>query len=409
MSPRLPVLVALVAALAGCGPAGVRVDWEPARSAAWIGAGDDDPETRSALVAARAELETGSPARAVDLLGDLTAREPTNLAAARMLQDARLAAGEDPEALAAEARALAERDVYLAPFAPVLAARLEPDPASARRLIEGPLAESGASLAAPGVGRAFRASARHALAWLALAEGDLSGARVQLDAAIELEPGHLEVRKLEAHVLAAGGDLPAARAHLERWLEVAAPEPGVASRDWYDAALDLAIVATGLGRPDVAQEALELLERPRPGTSRWAGPDDATRRRSELLRAVLLAEGGRPEAALEAARAARQGLERGSALYGLSLAQEARLLEDVLGRPAEAAARHAELVERFGEAIDGGSLAAGGDSEFDELLRVLAARVRLARLEAAGVVPAADEDAVGEGGDPSATAPGVIP
>jgi tetratricopeptide (TPR) repeat protein len=226
------------------------------------------------------------------------------------------------------------------------------------------------------------------LAHLALVRGDTARARSQLQAALESDPGHFAARRLEAHLLRREGDLPAARAHLAHWVELTAGEPAVASADWYDAVLDLAILETSAGRVEAAAEALARLDAPRPGGAGWAQVGEATARRGLLLAAVLASDEGRHEQALVLAREARAGLQPASSLYGLALVQEAELLELYLARPEQAAYAWGLVLERFGTALDTGGLAAGGDSEFDELLRVLGARVRLARLEAAGVVPA---------------------
>lgn len=382
------VLVSLL--LAACPSSGVAVDWEASDSLAWVGAGTGDELTDLELEVARAEIESGSTERArlVALrLRKVAEDQPGNLAAVLMLQDARLAAGESRADLAAEARALASGDVYGEPFAPLLAARLEPDPVAARLLIEGPLAETGVSLAAPGMGRAFRASARFALAYLGLVAGDLAGARGQLEACLELDPGHFAARRLEVYLLRREGDLISAHSHLEHWVELTASSPVVDSQTWFDAAMDLAILSTELERFGAAADHLALITGPRPGRDNWGRASDRTRRRGLLLGAVLAAEAGRPEDALGLAREARRDLDRGSSLFGLALVQEAELLELFLGRPAEAAVIWDDVIERFGAAIGGGGsagLAEGGDSEFDELLRVLTARVRLARLERAG-------------------------
>ena len=181
-----------------------------------------------------------------------------------------------------------------------------------------------------------------------------SSARKSLARALELDPGHVRARRLEAWMAAQEGSRADAEALLVRWVEEVEGDPRISDGERVAARLDLALLLLLRGEDRKALRLLEDLEGER-----------HDRARRLMLLTVARQEGGDALGALDAALRAQGAGTEGEAL---PLVQEALVLELFLGRPDEAEQRWQE-VARLGE----------GAANLAELIQGLRARVRLER------------------------------
>ncbi|MDB2576569.1 hypothetical protein N9Z54_05125 [Planctomycetota bacterium] len=182
-------------------------------------------------------------------------------------------------------------------------------------------------------------------------------ARASLERALEIEPGNLRARRLEAWMLAEEGSRDVAEKQLRRWLEEAAEDPRVSRVEAVEARLDLALLLLLRGEDRRAARLLEDLE-----------GEPVGRARRWMLLTVARQEGGDLLGALDATLRA-QGAAAGEVL---PLVQEALLSEAFLDRPEVASALWEEVAEL---AEDGATI---GD-----LVQTLRARVRMERSRSA--------------------------
>lgn len=235
----------------------------------------------------------------------------------------------------------------------VLAARAETHAARARALLQGALSLDPQA-----------AWAHYGMAHWAVVDFDFTTAEAALARAVELDPGLLPARRLEAHLAERSGDAERASALLEGWLERAEHDPLVARWEladaWYDRAL-LAIAADELG------DARDYMK----AAMRAGGPSLP---RAEQVAAVLADEDGDPIEALRAARLAEQAAPEDA----LPLVQQALLYELRLGDPARAAESWSRTLA-LAEAKAAGSPVQEGGSLGWVGLRLMA-QARLARL-----------------------------
>lgn len=348
--------------LAACKGSGPVVDWQPSEAAVWQ-AGHQDLQ-----IQVRIAVDEGDTPKAKARLARVLSAAPDSLTARFMQQDISLAeAGADVAGLAARARDQAATP-GAAPIEALLAARLETDGEAGRLLIEGALVRA--------KGKGFKAASRYALAHIAFARGDSKSARRELDRSLALDPGGARARRLEARLVAASGDRERTEALLSHWIDSTEWAPEIAGNEWYDALVELAVVRAGLDDTSGARQALLRLTEGRGAGGVWTFPPaQATSKASALFaEAALDAEAGDALRALEKVRAARELVSSSSRAGRLAMVDEALLAELFLNRKADAAEAWRAVLERFDEA--------GGEVDFDELLRALEARVRLARLEA---------------------------
>lgn len=340
---------ALCAALCAgaCGGPGI-APWEP----------DPGPYDRSsaealeALPAIDAALAEARPDRVLELLGELAAAEPKNLHLRSRLQEAELLELElggtiaqlESDLLAAgrtldgEPRDRMRRWYALraeqsgAPEDLVLAARIENDDLAALRLLDEAL-EADRDCVWGHYGRA------HVL----LRMGRLAEAEEALAVAIDLDPGHPRVRRLEPALLARFSEPKLARRGLLTWLEETAEDPRVSELERIDAQLELAELEL---RIEAWGAALGRL-------NSFAGRTAEQEYRRRMARSVGLEAEGRYEDSLAEARVAR---ERRPQSFR-SWVHEALLLEHHLGdEPGALVAwrRAAELAgQRSGSGVDG--------------------------------------------------------
>lgn len=327
------------------------------------------------LQQARAEVDAGDLVEARARLTALLEQVPRNLYVATALQDVELELLRTGGSIEELARALetsgrptdgspavrlrrwyrlrADGESEPDAFALVLAARVEPDAPAALLLLENAVRADPECVWAH-LGRA------HFL----LREGELEAGRAALDRAIELDPGHPRVRRLESTLLDRLGERDAARRSLATWLRETADDPRVPEGDLLDAELDL--VTYDL-EDDRAREALRRLD----GMT-IASP--VRRGRALLLRSDALASLGRYEECLEVVREARF-LGPGSYLAD---EHEARLLQDGLGDEVGALAAWRsvrELAATLAPTSGGAALAAlRARAEIERLERALAER-----------------------------------
>jgi tetratricopeptide (TPR) repeat protein len=266
---------------------------------------------------ARQLLDAGRVSEARELIARVLAEHPQVIPLGILGQEARMV-GEDAqsaEQLLAEAEQRAARDP--SPTALLLAARLDPDPESARRRIERAL-ELDESCA----------WAHYALAHLEARSGFWREAQQRLARALELDPGNPSARRLEAGLLARDGKVDEATRAYEAWIEATEDDALVDPLARLMAQLDLAQLYLLDGHQARARSVLLSIP------ERSAEPA----RRLCILAAVEQAA-GRPERALELAQSAEVQAPRDS----LPLQQQAALYEDWLESP-EAAARAWERV-----------------------------------------------------------------
>jgi tetratricopeptide (TPR) repeat protein len=279
------------------------------RGAAELEAAAAAPDLRAAFEALARAQEAGTDAlEAIELLAALASREPRLAAArqvlagvyarigrpdlaARELDLAVAARPDDDDARLARARlAAAQGDRPRAIAELELLGRRRPDDPEVQGALAGVLlatprpAQADLDRARPLLeaavaGSPRRAEARARLGLLLALRGEDAAALAAFEAARALDPA-LPAAHQDAALLLARGDLPAARAALERaWAATSDPRYGVA----------LAQVRSLLGDP---RGGLELLAK-----AGGPGPEDA------VARAMLLALAGDPKAAAAAAAA----------------------------------------------------------------------------------------------------------
>lgn len=321
----------------------------------------------------RATIDAG---RAAEILDELTAEEkraPQNLEIGVLLQEAQLSTMQLGRSVPAVEAALMGRGP-LAEGGPaerlrrayagwaeeqgtarawVLAARIEPDAEAALWLL----------------GRALEVDpecswAHYAVAHNQLNAGRLEEARAALAEGLRLDPGHPRARRLEATLLGLiDRDREALRA-LERWLIETSGDPRVGVRERLEARLDQVGLLLDLGRMNEASGQLDAL-RPSEPEAGW---------RAEMYRAVAAEALGKPDLALQAARAARRFKPDSYRAW----VQEALLLEyqfDDMTGALEAWRRARELASETASGQRSASV--GGDAA----TVLVQARVAIARLE----------------------------
>jgi tetratricopeptide (TPR) repeat protein len=319
------------------------------------------PAQLAVLAKSRAQLLRGEWAQARASLEQAHRSEPGSIPLGIWLQEAQLAeqglSGEaggpisDPlrtarlDELTREWRRAAEAQPTAASY--VLAARLERDPQTARVLLD----------------RAESLDSRcpwvpYARAFLCARERDWAQVAKQLQNALELEPGHLQSRWLQAWTLARGGDPKEARARLRAWLDHTAEDPRIEARLRGDAELDLALLELLGDDPAAATRSLARLE----GGSMseeariFCARASAAQARGDLAAALRLAE--------EASRRDPQAL--------LPLIQQAILQQ-----------RHTKDLERAYALWSQVDERSGTSRDFSAVLEQLRARVEQERLERA--------------------------
>ena len=355
-----PILFALVA---GCS----------SRGATWVAGWESpyatfDPAERAEFTAARGLLDDGRRLEGLRALRALTAGDPGNLELAcwaqdvesELLSDGAAASQVFPEASsslgeAAAGGAVADtlRLVYAtrseaSPTVEVLilAARAETDGLAAESLLRRALElDPVCSWAHYGLSHVLLEKRSQPDRW--------SLARGALERALELEPGHLRARRLEAWMLAEEGSRDLAESQLRRWLEEADGDPRVSHVEMIEARLDLALLLLLRGEDGRAARLLEDLE-----------GEPVGRARRWMLLTVARQEGGDVLGALDATLRA-QGAAAGEVL---PLVQEALLSEVFLDRPEAASALWQEVADL---AQDGATIS--------DLVQGLRARVRMER------------------------------
>lgn len=342
--------------LGACGSPGARwsASWD-ARYASF------DAGARSDLAAARGLEEEGRRADALAVLAGIRDRDPGNIEVAVLAQDLE-------SALLLDGVDLFGPDHSLAEFAPdvvlrlAYAARAAAEPTVVTEVLRA-RAETDLRAAATQLERAIELDPTCAWAHYGLSHvllGDRSrvdrwsGARQSLARALELDPGHVRARRLEAWMAAQEGSRTEAEALLVRWIEEVEDDPRVSASERVAARLDLALLLLMRGEDRRALRLLEDLEGAR-----------HDRARRLMLLTVARQEGGDALGALDAALRAQGAGMQGEAL---PLVQEALVLELFLGRPDEAEERWQE-VARLGE----------GAANLADLIQGLRARVRLER------------------------------
>ena len=249
LTAGLLVAPLLAAALASCasGPSAWEASWAaPLRTLA--------PELRPELAAARDGVREERWDDVLRTLEPLVLQSPRNLDVRALAQDARLGrAGGGATAVAEELARLAEMGAALSPGDGAwLRARAltRTDKGEARAALEAGLSVDDA-----------HPDLHLALAALALEGAEMGRwgmARAHLDRALELDPGHLAARRLQAWMWAEEGS-PVAGEALQRWLSATGSDPRVGHEARVEAALDLATVRVREGRVDEAAALLEAL------------------------------------------------------------------------------------------------------------------------------------------------------
>jgi len=361
-----PALLALTLLLGTVGCAARSATWEASWGAPYATfAADEQVE----FAGARAMLDGGQRLSALAALRDLAATDEGNLELASWVQDVEsdllqdgVPAGELFPALRAGERLAASRD--LAPedaLRLVYADRAEQSP-TVQALILAARVETDGLAAESLLRRALELDpvcswAHYGLAHVLLEERSQpdrwSLARASLQRALEIEPGNLRARRLEAWMLAEEGSRDVAETQLRRWLEEAAGDPRVSEGEQVEAQLDLALLLLLRGEDRRAARLLEDLEgEPKGRARRW------------MLLTVARQEGGDLLGALDATLRA-QGAAAGEVL---PLVQEALLSEAFLDRPEQASALWEEV-----------AALAGDGTSITDLVQGLRARVRMER------------------------------
>ncbi len=334
-----------------------------------------EPVEREHFTAARRLLDEGQRLPGLAALRELAGQDGGNLELACWLQDVEaelLLDGMEPRRIFPDEEGAAGRSatgagegdpaevlrrVYAARAAAlptvqalILAARVETDGLAAESLLRRALElDPVCSWAHYGLS--------HVLLEKRLQPDRWSLARTSLERALEIEPGNLRARRLEAWMLAEEGSRDVAEARLRRWLEEADGDPRVSRVEAVEARLDLALLLLLRGEDRRAARLLEDLE-----------GESVGRARRWMLLTVARQEGGDLLGALDATLRA-QGAAAGEVL---PLVQEALLSEAFLDRPEVASALWEEVAELAGDGATIGDLVQG-----------LRARVRMERSRAA--------------------------
>ncbi len=272
---------------------------------------------------ARRDLELGRTQLARETFARLARENPNNLAVGSWLQEAELElalrAAQAERGAAFDERKVCEdlRRAYrehadaqdaVAPL--VLAARVETDHFAALGLLNRAL-RLDESCAWAHYGRA------HVLAQ----QEDWSGARRSLERALDIDPGHLWARRLEAWMHSRTGQRDKAIGAYQQWIKRVRGDARV-DPDWVDEArLDLALLYTLDGSPERTRKLLEEIDTRR---------SDPVRRLT--LEAAALEALGDIEGALAAAAKAH---EADPTAY-LPMIQQALLFERWLNDPQRA-------------------------------------------------------------------------
>jgi tetratricopeptide (TPR) repeat protein len=347
------------------------------------------------LGAVRALLADEDVDGALKRLEDLRRQEPQNLTVAAVLQDTELAALERGLRLPALEQELdaSQRGPDAGPrtrlrrwyawraeqrgtsFELVLAARIEDDDLAALRLLDQAVSVDPKNV-----------WAHYGRSHVLLKLNRLEEARGALARALELDPGHPRVRRLETAVLGLGKKPALAKRALRTWLLEVERDARISRREWLDGALDLVGLELAEER---YPESLNLIESLSVET-----PEQAWR--LELYRAVAQDGLGQFEAALASARRAQQLRPAGFRAF----AQEA-LLHQHRFNNLEAAIASWEQAAELADQASGGGL--DGDAGALELQ----ARIEAARLRARLALdrPAADQGAGTEAAAPLPGAP----
>jgi tetratricopeptide (TPR) repeat protein len=222
-------------------------------------------EHREQLVQARALLDAGNPAAAVEILQALIARRPDHGQALVLLAAAHLQAGDPERALEVSAAALAQRGddpAALLVQGQALLELVRPDDAAAP--LERAAREAGGD-------RAVLADAYAALGEAWRQRGDLDKAVRELRKAAAEAPGDAEIRAALGEAMLLDGGHPAddVARQLERALEAGAAPPVVAQ-------LALGSLALGRGLPDEASVRFAA------AAARLADPHTPLQRRRRL-------------------------------------------------------------------------------------------------------------------------------
>lgn len=306
-------------------------------------------------------------------LDTLAAAVPGNLVAATALQDVELellAAGlVVPGVAEAGARATPTAALYA-----VYSARAEEEGTASACVLAARVAP-GAQAREAWLGRALAEDPRcvwahYALAWSHARERRYELARESLERALDLDPGHPPSRRLEAALLARGGELERAVAAYRAWIERYGEDPRPGARATAEARLDLASLLVLANEPEEALATLDDLD-----------PDLLTDPAvAGLARVTALDQLDRTEEALAEARR----LAQESPLDPRPRVLEALLLADRLRDPAGARAAWEDVLGRLDSAAEGagggaGTYQAAGD--LTQLFLRLEARAALARLD----------------------------
>jgi tetratricopeptide (TPR) repeat protein len=279
---------------------------------------------------ARAKLAAGDQGGARALVAELVAAHPEHVALAIWLQELDFAAApaDGKIAVANAARELATREPTVAHL--LLAARLEPDELKARATLEQALALDRDC-----------AWTHYALAHLDAKQSRWPQAQRGVARAVQVDPGNLAARRLEAAILARNGARSDAISALRAWLEVTRDNPLVDSATRVMAELDLAQLQLLEGNEPAAREVLLGLA---------SDPTDSVRR--DCLLAAVEQALGHPDRALNAARAAEARDPQAS----LPLEQQAILQEHALSDPAAARRAWERVLELARKSSDLGAL-----------------------------------------------------
>ncbi|MEM9382298.1 MAG: hypothetical protein AAGB93_20245 [Planctomycetota bacterium] len=358
---RALVILLPCALLAACGAT------TPKWSADWGGpyAEFDDAE-RASFTSARALMDEGRATAALEELRALAASDPENFEVACWLQDVESSLLRDGVDVfgGAESRREAPRDDDAAPedvlqrayteratrepsvVSFVLAARAETDVPAALNLLENALElDPNCPWAHYGMSHVLLEDRTRIDRW-GLAKDSLARA-------LELDPGNLRARRLEAWMMAEQGTRNTAERLLRRWIGQAEADPRVARSAVVEALLDLSLLMLLRGENRRAERVLEDLE-----------GEPTSRARRWMLLTVARQEGGDVLGALDATLRA-QGAAGGAVL---PVVQEALLNELFLDRPEVADARWREVAGLVDDT-----------TSIRDLVQGLRARVRMER------------------------------
>jgi len=329
-----------------------------------IGPYDRLPESdRQRIVRVRELLAEQEVTRARAVLAEVLRRRPQNMAVAGLLQDVDLQLateqpGDYPSRGDLAREALAEARRAPSPVRLLLAARIAPDPDLARGLMDEAIELD------PDC-----AWAHYAVAWSLATGSRWNEAEQRLAIALELDPGHLPARRLEAGLLARANDADAVEA-FQRWLRISEGDPLVDPAARLAAMLDLAQLHLLEGSERRAREVLVSIA--------YEAPSDA--RRECLLAAAEHAEGHyrRALAATRRAAAADPG-------DPLPVVQQALLFEGSFSDPEAAREAWARVLELSRQ-----------ESDLAALILGMRARVALERSDARAARAAREAGAEGE-------------